>query len=183
MITALLITLLAQTFPTLKVQPDRVVMITAPRPRPVARVLVHFPLDSTVCRQIMDALLEFRSPASPSTGRRLLLQIVPITTAWDSGEVSWTEPWTTPGGDYDATVARFLALPSPGERVQVDLTLFVRNCDRYHGILVKPPAFRGVGFGDAARYLTEALKNATLILTLRPGEASSDTLHRRKAQP
>ncbi len=167
--------LIAQTFTTTKVQPDQVLLLTTPKPRVVSRLLVRFPLDTTLCTQVVDALLELRSPAGIPANRRLILQIVPVTTPWQPDSVSWTHPWLHPGGDFDATVARFVALPPPGQKVSVDLTLFVRNCHLYHGILVKPPAFRGIGFSGVGRYLQEALKNATLTLKIAPTSAAADT--------
>ncbi len=170
--------LLAQTFQTLKVQPDQVILLSTTKPRVVSRILLHFPLDSLDPQRVVEARLEFTSPEGLPYHRRILLQVVPVTTPWDPSTVSWTVPWATPGGDFDATVSRYLALPAAGQRVQVDITLFVRNVHLYPGLLIKPPPFQGLGFGDVGRRLLEALKNSTLHLQMAPTEGSADTLIR-----
>ncbi len=176
--TMVLLALLAQSFTTLKVQPDQVVLLTAPKPRPVSRILMHFVLDSVDTQRVVDARLVWTSPEGLPPDRRFLVQITPVIRPWDPATVSWTHPWVHPGGDYDATVSRYLALPPAGQEVQVDLTLFVRQPGRYPGILLKPPPFQGIGFGAASRLLYQALKKAVLYVRLSPGESDTDTLSR-----
>lgn len=69
------------------------------------------------------------------------IRVHPITTNWSSETVSWTTPWTNPGGDFDEVNYAEYAISVPGEQnIQVDLTdLVMRWVDGrlpYYGFLI-----------------------------------------------
>jgi hypothetical protein len=71
----------------------------------------------------------------------MILGVYPITTEWSAETVTWNNPWTNPGGDFDDVNYAEYAVSIPGKQnIQVDLTdLCMRWADGrlpYHGFLI-----------------------------------------------
>jgi len=99
---------------------------------------VNFP-DTTM--QIDRALLDlWVSPQTEDT-TFIAIRVYPIISSWSAEAVSWTSPWTTPGGDINETKFAQYIVTLPGEQnIQVDLTdLCMRWADGripYYGFLL-----------------------------------------------
>lgn len=66
-----------------------------------ARILFNVdPLTGLTDIAVSKALLRFTT-AGVAEGRRMTLVVHPITRPWLAGSVSWTSPWSNPGGDFD----------------------------------------------------------------------------------
>src|SRR5262245_13064302 len=63
------------------------------------RVLLSFPdLDSLAGRDVVSARLVL---SHLETSETIAIEASPVTRAWSRVDVSWTRPWTQPGGDCD----------------------------------------------------------------------------------
>lgn len=71
----------------------------------------------------------------------LEIRIYPLTTNWNENNVTWINPWSVPGGDFDELQYAHALVTLPDEQeVTFNLTdLFQRFCDgrlEYYGLLV-----------------------------------------------
>jgi hypothetical protein len=55
------------------------------------------------------------------------IEAVPLTTEWNEGTVTWADPWTTPGGDFDAGLRRAFIVRDGSQPVRIDVTHLVRQ--------------------------------------------------------
>jgi len=105
----------------------------------LARPEVNFP-DTTMV--IDKAILElWVEPQTEDTITFVSIRVYPITIDWSSDAVSWTSPWTNPGGDFDDVFYAEYAIGSTGaQEIQIDLTdLCMRWADGrlpYYGFLI-----------------------------------------------
>ncbi|MBM3308587.1 MAG: DNRLRE domain-containing protein [Candidatus Eisenbacteria bacterium] len=121
-------------------------------PRPEGRMLVRFAIPGELRTGCVDlAVLELRAPvSSDGHASRVALEAHPLTTEWEGGTVSWDGAWTTPGGDYDASVqAVWFAKPGEGSVIRFDVTDVV------------------------AAWASDALANCGMIVAIEPGQPSS----------
>lgn len=139
----------------------------------VARVLfkVNAPvnLDGVAIRR---ATLRLSASGSIES-RKIRLRVHPVTTAWNSGAVSWTSPWTRPGGDFDDELhgRAQLDLGVGTADLRFDVTPIVKEIVE-HGmeadgfiLTVDPADGRGIRTADLARL--QNLVGATLEVTYR----------------
>jgi hypothetical protein len=83
-------------------------------------------------------------------GFAVQLDLMPLTTQWEPGQVSWDYPWVTPGGDVVRGYRETFLLKEPG-LVRFDVTRLVRrwldgraqDC----GILIRANSSLGGRFG------------------------------------
>jgi hypothetical protein len=107
---------------------------------------------------IGEASLNFAMAGTPEP-RRLRLHAYPVTTSWSAGSVSWTTPWTRPGGDFDQDLyaSTEIDLSRGATTVGLDLTLLIeeiveagRAADGFL-ITVDPSQGRGLSAEDVQR--------------------------------
>jgi hypothetical protein len=88
------------------------------------------------------AILElWVEPQTEDTVTYVSVRVYPITTDWSSDAVSWSTPWSNPGGDFDDVFYAEYAISSIGpQEIQIDLTdLCMRWADArlpYFGFLI-----------------------------------------------
>ncbi|MDI6740819.1 MAG: DNRLRE domain-containing protein [Candidatus Edwardsbacteria bacterium] len=92
---------------------------------------------------------ELSWPVSSGNGS-ITIECLPLATDWNSTTVSWTSPWTTPGGDYRRTGWLYPAVDlSAAGKLAIDMTVIVdgwmKNSGNY-GVVVKRPRRRGRWF-------------------------------------
>jgi len=88
-------------------------------------MLVRFAIPGELRTGCVDlAVLELRAPvSSDGHASRVPLEAYPLTAEWDGGTVDWDGAWTTPGGDYDASVqAVWFAEPGESSAARFDVT-------------------------------------------------------------
>jgi len=121
------------------------------------RVLVRFAIPEELRTGSIDlAVLELRAPvSSDGHASRVALEAHPLTTEWDGGTVDWDGAWTTPGGDFDASMqAVWFAQPGEASVVRFDVTEVVAAWAlgdlANHGVLVaiEPGAPGYIGQAD-----------------------------------
>jgi hypothetical protein len=81
-------------------------------------------------------------PQTQDTVTFISIRLQPITIDWDPANVSWDNPWTEPGGDYDEiNYGEFLVTGVGNQPIEMDLTsLLTRWADGalpYYGFLIK----------------------------------------------
>ncbi len=95
------------------------------------RTVIKFDVSSLAGQSINSAILklEVRSSSSPP----VVINAHRLTTNWSESTVTWNSPWSTAGGNYDATTAGSatfttpLSLGSPTETMSIDITSLVQN--------------------------------------------------------
>jgi len=92
----------------------------------------------------------------------IMIQYSPITTYWNIENISWFNPWQTPGGDFDQEKTSVYALYREVERdVSLDITSLIREWHSgergNYGILIKN--LEGE-FGPEVQLLENAFSNA-----------------------
>lgn len=122
----------------------------------VARVLFAAPdlagLDDSL---LFSARLEFALGA-PAEGE-VYVQVNPITTEWTGGSVSWTSPWSRPGGDRDEDHFRTERVDAGDATFTVDVTSILRAAldgeIEAHGFVLSAPhaAAEGLAAADLGR--------------------------------
>lgn len=110
---------------------------------------------------------ELSWPVSAGNGS-ITIECLPLATDWNSATVSWTSPWTTPGGDYSQTGWLFPAVDlSAAGKLAIDMTVIVdgwmKNGGNY-GVVVKRPKEEGDGFGTEAAAMSSAVAYGILTV-------------------
>jgi hypothetical protein len=92
------------------------------------RLLFKFDLPQELSKGFIDyAELIFKSEPEPSSSNRVIISGFPLTKSWDEKSVSWTNPWTTGGGDYLDTIMATCLNPKQKTRLtSLDITEIVR---------------------------------------------------------
>jgi hypothetical protein len=84
--------------------------------------------ESLVSTGILYAQLLGQMEVLTGEGRGTLkIDALPITTEWDENTVTWTYPWTWPGGDLDTTHVRSFVAGPGDQSIRIDLTHVVRE--------------------------------------------------------
>lgn len=83
--------------------------------------------------------------ATPDTGRSYicLMGAYPLTKNWASANLSWSDGWTTPGGDFTDTIYSTCLIRSSQDRVtRMDITdivqMWVDGTLTNHGLIMMP---------------------------------------------
>ena len=103
------------------------------------RLLIKFPLPEVLAGKSVDfARVEFGAGCKGAKGV-VSLEAFRITTAWNAAGVSWTQPWSKAGGDWDSDMSIDWVVPAgEGKTVYLDITDFV------NGWLEKPSSNFGI---------------------------------------
>jgi hypothetical protein len=109
---------------------------------------------------------------SRAEDRRVELRVMPVTTDWSSGSVSWDAGWTASGGDCDeALYARGVAdFSSTSGSVTFDVTVAMKELleegASFYGFLVTGRGAAG-GLASADAAVVGQLASATLDLSYK----------------
>jgi hypothetical protein len=120
-------------------------------------------------RRVVYAIVEIRLPSEASASRDLRLELYAASRTWSRVDVSWTNPWTVPGGEWsrDAMGSAHAASGRAGGTLRFDVSGILReiaagreaNC----GFILMPTS-GGRRFQGNDRALWEALGAAKLIV-------------------
>lgn len=122
---------------------DQSAVITNPSVESEKRVLVQYEVpDFLSSSEILYAQLRAYVDATLDRQQAALeVEAVPVHTEWTAGNVSWTSPWNTPGGDTDTHFRRTFLVGEGRQQVRIDVTDLVRQWaagDRVNlGVLVR----------------------------------------------
>lgn len=122
---------------------DQTAVITNPSVETEKRVLVQYEVpDFLSSSEILYAQLRGYVDATLDRQQMALkVEAVPVHTEWTAGNVSWTSPWNTPGGDTDTGFGRSFLVGEGRQQVRIDVTDLVRQWaagDRVNlGVLVR----------------------------------------------
>ncbi len=101
---------------TLEIPIEKVVELSPPDSLHAARFLINFSLPEEVDGATVDfAQLEISLGIEQTENRPVTLECCALVTDWDAGTVSWSQPWSNPGGDISDSNKTVLALYSGGE--------------------------------------------------------------------
>jgi hypothetical protein len=108
-----------------------------------SRGVIRFDLSAYSSCTINSAILHLSE--SHSSGFDRQIEVHRVTSSWQEGTASWNSPWTSPGGDFDATVlVNFDCIWTDNyilEKDEIDLTNSVQDLVNgvytNHGWLVK----------------------------------------------
>jgi len=92
------------------------------------RLLFKFALPQELDGACIDyAELLFEVKPEPSSTRRIVIGGFALNKDWDARSISWTEPWTSDGGDYiDTLMATCLNSKEEKRLTSLDITEIVR---------------------------------------------------------
>jgi hypothetical protein len=105
----------------------------------LAMPLLDLPDSSMVVdRAVLDLWVE---PETEDTITFAAVTVYPLISNWSVNDVSWSSPWTNPGGDIDNTFYAEYAINTPGlQSIEIDLTdLVMRWVDgrmAYYGFMI-----------------------------------------------
>jgi len=93
----------------------------APMKFDLQSILPAYPVDKAILKVYLDAYSGGGSEGS--------LGAFAITTPWSESTVNWNVPWTTPGGDFEATPAGELQMSKAdvGKWLSIDITPLVQK--------------------------------------------------------
>lgn len=121
---------------------------------------------------VQKATLRFTTSGTAGEERTKTLLLHPLTRAWTAGAVSWTTPWTRPGGDFDDLYARReWDLGGRGRVLAFDVTLLVKEIVEHDGeslgflLTVDPEEGVGLPSEDLTRF--EGFSSATIEVHYR----------------
>jgi hypothetical protein len=147
---------------------------TSPRsPIQKGRVLFNLPVSSLPQNARIERATLTASLSGSAEEKTLILQIHPITTAWNPADVDWDSGWNTPGGDVDLELyaREEVDLSDGAASLAIDLTHLMKEILEEgltaHGLLVTVPPYMGEGFeaGDLQRLSN--ISSASLDLVQR----------------
>ena len=92
------------------------------------RLIFKFDLPEELSKGFIDyAELVFKSKPELLSSHSVIISGFPLTKSWDEENVSWTNPWTTGGGDYLDTIMATCLNPKQKTRLtSLDITQIVR---------------------------------------------------------
>ncbi|HTW91602.1 MAG TPA: DNRLRE domain-containing protein [bacterium] len=159
---------------TLSVTPGDVVVITGTvGEQNVARVVLRV----DVPEQVQSARIDFTELTFPAFLGDTSPAVVTVAahcaqTSWDGGGVTWSAPWSRPGGDFDSVAcARYASLPGRTHPVVLDITKAVRDWQHgrnNYGLFLKRPDAEGGGFLGERDRLRTALNSARVKFYFTP---------------
>jgi hypothetical protein len=168
-VVAPLALLVATAFPdTLSVAAGPAVTITGSLGgQVVSRVVLSMPIPTDVLQSNVDfAMLCFPALSVTNETAPVGIEACPLTTAWNVGAVSWTGPWTNPGGDFDSSSpVSFAVMAGDSNQVTLDVTGYVlawQNSAANCGVILTRSQTEGGGFGTEVGNLGAAVAVARL---------------------
>jgi len=137
------------------------------RGEPRGRALIAVALPRAVQTANIDfACLQIPSPLLTGQRSTVTVEAYALTTAWDPGNVTWTQPWRSPGGDMGLTPAsEFPTWAGDSHAIWLDITSCARAWQTgrgAHGLILKRPAHEGGGFGAEGARLRQAMARARI---------------------
>jgi len=110
------------------------------------RLLFKFDLPKELDSAFIDySEIIFKAEPEPSYSNAKLIVIAayPLSRDWSADNVSWTSPWTNPGGDYiDSIYCSALLFKSEDYQIGLDITPLVRlwidNSLSNYGLILLP---------------------------------------------
>jgi hypothetical protein len=134
-----------------------------------ARVLITLtPPQDALNAQIDFVLLLIPPLGLTDSGAPVTIEAHKVTTGWDAGTVTWTQPWQEAGGDFDpAFLACGVTAAGDTHRIKLDVTSAVRAWQAgaaNNGVIFTRPSLEGNGFASEASNLSDALQGARVIL-------------------
>ena len=125
------------------------------------RVVVKVNLTGLPQKAVVDyAEVRFAQGLGVSTKDLFGVWVQALNKAWDAGNVSWTVPWTTPGGDFGSENVMAVVRPGTSEfEARLDVTRFVKAWvagTANNGLILR----RIPGEGDVFKVDGNALKAA-----------------------
>jgi hypothetical protein len=135
----------------------------------ISRAVLSIPIPTDVLQSHVDfAMLSFPALSVTNATARVGIEACPLTTAWDAGTVSWSWPWTNPGGDFDSTSPAYYAIAAGDDYpVTLDITEHVlawQNGAANCGVILTRSQSEGGGFGAEVSNLGAAVEAARLKL-------------------
>ena len=108
------------------------------------RVLLKFDLPEEFRgRELRSAWVEFEMQFPlERDDSTLVLRICPLTRNWEEGEVNWSSPWETPGGDFaDSLGQTYFTQAGLSRQNRIDVTeiynLYAGGIIGDHGLILK----------------------------------------------
>jgi hypothetical protein len=107
------------------------------------RVIIRYDMPEILAEsEIFYAQLTAKVNVTVGTEGIAEVELMPITTQWQPGSVTWSSPWSEPGGDVDTSMRRSFLVREGTRQVRIDVTDLVIewvSCERANtGLIVKP---------------------------------------------
>jgi hypothetical protein len=96
---------------------------------PTHRILLQFDLPSVLTGSTID-FVKLSTPPVLSPGDSIIVGIsgYMVINVWNEATVTWTAPWSTPGGDFDSTKVTLYTLDSEDNpEIFLDVTQMVQS--------------------------------------------------------
>jgi hypothetical protein len=129
-----IVTLMVKTgfaLDSLIVNIDQVTTITNPEDSTDVRALLKFDLPSELDTTKIVTFAELRLRINILTGfeHPIRLRISPLTRAWSpTGNISWSGPWTRPGGDFADTIGCITHANTSGQAsIKADISHIIND--------------------------------------------------------
>jgi hypothetical protein len=137
------------------------------------RVVVKVPLTGLPVNAIVDyAEVHFPQGLGVSQQDLFGVWVQALSRVWDPGSVSWTVPWTTPGGDFNQESVMAVVRPGVTEfDCRLDVTRFVKTWlsgTTNNGLIIRRIPGEGDVFKVDGSVLKMALGQAKLVILYSP---------------
>lgn len=137
------------------------------------RVVVKVNLTSLPQKAVVDyAEVRFAQGLGASTKDLFGVWVQALNKAWEPGSVSWTVPWTTPGGDFGSENVMAVVRPGVTEfEARLDVTRFVKSWHAgtaNNGLILRRIPGEGDVFKVDGNALKTALSQAKLVVLYSP---------------
>jgi hypothetical protein len=137
------------------------------------RVVIKLNLTGLPQKAVVDyAEVRFAQGLGVSTKDLFGVWVQALNKAWDAGSVSWTVPWTTPGGDFGSENVMAVVRPGVTEfEARLDVTRFVkawRSGTANNGLILRRIPGEGDLFKVDGNALKTALSQAKLVVLYSP---------------
>lgn len=132
LITVILATLAAPCFAldSLIVNINQATIMTNPTDSNDVRALVRFDLPQNLdtTKFVTFAELRFAVNTTQRFERPIRLRVCPITRTWSPGNISWSGPWTNPGGDFADSIGCIGHIDSSRQfNVRIDVANIIQH--------------------------------------------------------
>jgi hypothetical protein len=134
-----------------------VAVISNPSDAQEIRVLVRYEIpEFLTSADILYAQLTGSADAAVIEGEGAVeLEVLPVAKQWSPGSVSWTSPWTQPGGDLDGGFQRSFLVRQGSQPIRIDVTELVTEWatgERANtGLMLRASSFFGGTFSLPAQ--------------------------------
>jgi hypothetical protein len=137
------------------------------------RVVMKVNLTGLPQKAVVDyAEVRFAQGLGVSTKDLFGVWVQAMNKAWEPGSVSWTVPWTTPGGDFGSENVMAVVRPGVSEfDGRLDVTRFVktwRSGTANNGLILRRIPGEGDLFKVDGNALKTALSQAKLVVLYSP---------------